>query len=29
MGRYLGRRPSWKKAVVRLQPDSKIELFEA
>jgi large subunit ribosomal protein L23 len=29
MGRYLGRRPSWKKAVVRLHPDSKIELFES
>jgi large subunit ribosomal protein L23 len=29
MGRYLGRRPSWKKAIVRLGPDSKIELFEA
>ena len=29
MGRYLGRRPSWKKAVVRLQPGSKIELFES
>ena len=29
MGRYLGRRPSWKKAVVKLGPDSKIELFES
>ena len=29
MGRYVGRRPSWKKAVVRLGPDSKIELFES
>jgi large subunit ribosomal protein L23 len=29
MGRFLGRRPSWKKAVVSLTPDSKIELFEA
>lgn len=29
MGRFLGRRPSWKKAVVSLAPDSKIELFEA
>ncbi|MBI3457713.1 MAG: 50S ribosomal protein L23 [Candidatus Rokubacteria bacterium] len=28
MGRYLGRRPSWKKAVVTLGPGSKIELFE-
>ncbi len=30
MGRFLGRRPDWKKAWVRLAPDSKgIELFEA
>ncbi len=29
MGRYVGRRPSWKKAVVTLGPDSKIELFES
>jgi large subunit ribosomal protein L23 len=29
MGRYTGRRPSWKKAVVRLGPGSKIDLFEA
>jgi large subunit ribosomal protein L23 len=29
MGRFVGRRPSWKKAVVQLHPDSKIELFEA
>ena len=29
MGRHLGRRPSWKKAVVQLGPDSKIELFES
>jgi large subunit ribosomal protein L23 len=28
MGRYLGRRPSWKKAVVKLGPGAKIELFE-
>ncbi|MGH7265938.1 MAG: 50S ribosomal protein L23 [Candidatus Rokuibacteriota bacterium] len=28
MGRYLGRRPSWKKAVVTLGAGSKIELFE-
>jgi len=28
MGRYMGRRPSWKKAVVTLGPGSKIELFE-
>ena len=29
MGRYLGRRPSWKKAVVQLHSESKIELFES
>ncbi len=30
MGRFMGRRPDWKKAWVRLAPDSKdIELFEA
>ena len=30
MGRFLGRRPAWKKAWVRLTPDSKeIEFFEA
>jgi large subunit ribosomal protein L23 len=29
MGRYVGRRPSWKKAIVTLGPDSKIELFES
>jgi large subunit ribosomal protein L23 len=29
MGRYTGRRPSWKKAVVTLGQDSKIDLFEA
>lgn len=28
MGRFVGRRPGWKKAVVQLHPDSKIELFE-
>ena len=28
MGRYLGRRPSWKKAVVKLGAGSKLELFE-
>jgi len=27
-GRYLGRRSDWKKAVVTLLPDQKIELFE-
>ena len=30
MGRFLGRRPDWKKAWVKLAPGSKeIELFEA
>ncbi len=29
MGRFVGRRPAWKKAVVQLAPDSKIELFES
>jgi len=28
MGRHVGRRPTWKKAVVTLGPDSKIELFD-
>jgi large subunit ribosomal protein L23 len=27
-GRWLGRRNDWKKAVVTLKPDHKIELFE-
>ena len=27
-GRYVGKRSDWKKAVVTLQPDQKIELFE-
>jgi large subunit ribosomal protein L23 len=27
-GRYVGRRSDWKKAIVTLQPDQKIELFE-
>ena len=26
--RYAGRRPDWKKAVVTLMPNQKIELFE-
>ena len=29
MGRYLGRRPSWKKAIVTLGAGSKIDLFES
>ncbi len=28
MGRYAGRRPSWKKALVTLAPGYKIELVE-
>ena len=28
MGRYEGRRSDWKKAIVTLKPDQKIELFE-
>ena len=28
MGRYAGKRSDWKKAIVTLQPDQKIELFE-
>ena len=27
-GRYLGKRSDWKKAIVTLLPDQKIELFE-
>ena len=27
-GRYAGRRSDWKKAIVTLMPDNKIELFE-
>ena len=27
-GRYLGKRSDWKKAIVTLQPEQKIELFE-
>ena len=27
-GRYAGRRNDWKKAIVTLMPDQKIELFE-
>jgi large subunit ribosomal protein L23 len=27
-GRYSGRQSDWKKAIVTLQPDQKIELFE-
>jgi len=27
-GRYTGRRNDWKKAIVTLKPDQKIELFE-
>lgn len=28
MGRYVGRRPSWKKAVVTLREGDAIEIFE-
>ncbi|HKI84759.1 MAG TPA: 50S ribosomal protein L23 [Candidatus Krumholzibacteria bacterium] len=28
MGRYQGRRPNWKKAIVTLQTDDKIDLFD-
>ncbi|MFO8088329.1 MAG: 50S ribosomal protein L23 [Desulfatiglandaceae bacterium] len=28
MGRNLGKRPDWKKAVVRLAPGEKVEFFE-
>ena len=28
MGRFLGRRPSWKKAIVTLAKDETIDLFE-
>ena len=28
MGRYQGRRPAWKKAIVQLAPGHKIELVE-
>ena len=27
-GRFVGRRSDWKKAIVTLRPDQKIELFE-
>jgi large subunit ribosomal protein L23 len=27
-GRYVGRRSDWKKAIITLEPDQKIELFE-
>lgn len=27
-GRFLGKRPDWKKAVVRLRPGDRIEFFE-
>jgi large subunit ribosomal protein L23 len=28
MGRFIGRRPSWKRALVTLAPGQKIEFFE-
>ena len=27
-GRFMGRRPSWKKAIVTLEADYKLELFD-
>jgi large subunit ribosomal protein L23 len=29
MGRHVGRKASWKKAIVTLGPGSKIDLFES
>jgi large subunit ribosomal protein L23 len=29
LGRWVGRRPKWKKAIVTIHPDDKIEGFEA
>jgi large subunit ribosomal protein L23 len=28
MGRFAGRRPDWKKAIVTLKPGNRIELYE-
>ena len=28
MGRYMGRRPAWKKAIVTLQSDDTIDIFD-
>ena len=28
MGRFMGHRPDWKKAIVTLQADDKIDLFD-
>ena len=28
MGRFMGKRPNWKKAIVTLKAGDKIELFE-
>jgi large subunit ribosomal protein L23 len=28
MGKFMGRRPNWKKAIVTLAPGNKIEFFE-
>ena len=28
MGRYEGRRPNWKRAIVTLEPGNRIEFFE-
>jgi len=29
LGRFMGRRPDWKKAIVTVNPDDKIDLFDA
>lgn len=29
LGAFLGRRPSWKKAIVRIQEGQKIDIYEA
>ncbi len=28
IGRFLGKRPDWKKAIVRVSPEDKIPIFE-
>ncbi|MBE3599033.1 MAG: 50S ribosomal protein L23 [Limnochordaceae bacterium] len=28
MGRFVGKRPDWKKAIVKLAPGERIEIFE-
>jgi large subunit ribosomal protein L23 len=29
MGRFVGRRPDWKKAIVTLKPGEKLEMYES